>query len=96
MKIIDEQLLQEFREKTSCEWCKRRIFTGLQPHHIFTRGAGRLDIRCNLVALCIVCHGEVHAGVIMREDLLTIVAVREGTPQDEIEREIYRLRRLRK
>lgn len=85
MKIIDEVLLFAFRLKGRCEWCGK--YGGVDPHHIFARGLGgghRLDIEINLIALCRLCHNEVHAGHIMRVDLLAIVAKREKMSQDEI------------
>ena len=99
MTVDDADLLDEFRRKPRCEWCNARSRHGLDPHHVFARGmggGGRLDVRINLVSLCRTCHGEVHGGRIMRRDLLAIVAAREGMLQDDVEREIYRLRRLPK
>jgi hypothetical protein len=99
MKIIDEDLLNDFRTAPCCEWCKKKNRGGLQPHHIFSRGMGgssRLDVAINLTALCAICHRMVHDGHIARFDLLAIVAVREGMMQDKIEEEIYRLQRLKK
>lgn len=98
MKIIDEALLQEFRDKQRCEWCGR---VGIvQPHHLWARGmggGGRLDVRINLIALCANCHSRHHqGGRPLKCDLLADVAAREGMMQDDIEREIYRLRRARK
>jgi hypothetical protein len=95
MKIIDEELLTEFRTKRRCELCGRN--GGCQPHHLFSKGMGgarRFDIRINLIAVCAWCHVLVHTGEIERADLLLLVAKREKTTQDAIEREIYRLRRL--
>ena len=57
MKIVCEELLDVFRQATSCGWCKRGT-SGADPHHIFSRGAGRLDIRVNLIPLCRLCHNE--------------------------------------
>ena len=97
MVIKDETLLAEFRAAWRCEWCKRWSPHGCDPHHVFSRGAGRLDVRINLVSLCRACHQAHHAGQIpLRCDLLAIVATREGVNQFEIEDEIYRLRRTRR
>ena len=95
MKILDPDLLMEFRCKTRCEWCRVSTRTGLDAHHLFARGRGeafRLDVRINLAALCRACHNAVHAGNILRCDLLAVVAAREGRLQDEMEAEIRRLR----
>jgi hypothetical protein len=97
MKIIDENLLQEFREKTVCEWCPWRGPT--DPHHIFSKGAGRLDVSVNLVSLCRLCHSKVHAANSKnnvrpkKADLLELVAKREGTTVEAITDKIHRLRR---
>lgn len=93
MRVINEALLARFRQAYRCEWCRKLTLSGCDPHHIFSRGAGRLDVAINLISLCRVCHGLVHAGEITREDLLAIVATREGVSQDWIVTEIYRLRR---
>lgn len=94
-KIINKELLAEFRAKDRCEYCHKPAVC--QPHHVTTKGMGgwrRLDIRINLIALCDGCHSAFHVGLIERADLLLLVAKREKTTQDAIEREIYRLRRL--
>lgn len=95
MKIISEELLAEFRAKDRCEYCGRAVL--VQPHHIFARGqesCRRLDVAINLIALCIDDHTATHTGQILREDLLAIVAKRERTTQQDIQEEIWRLRRL--
>ena len=54
----------------------------------------------NLIALCETftggdnCHDSVHAGCILREDLLAIVAQREGVLQADIRERIDMLRRI--
>lgn len=96
MRVIDEKLLKEFRTVGRCDWCGKHA--GRDPHHLFTRGmgsGGRLDVRINLATLCRACHNRVHAGQIMRADLLAIVAQREGWLQDEITEAIHLLRRTR-
>jgi len=103
MIVIDEVLLEEFRASGPCEWCgkpcRRR-----EPHHTFARGlsgGGRLDIRCNLVALgssilweC-GCHQAAHTGLIARLQLLLVVGQRECCLTSDIEEEVWRLRRER-
>lgn len=95
MRIIDEALLQEFRYVWQCEFCNRST-PGCDPHHIFSRGAGRLDIRENIVSLCRKCHQLNHDGKITRAELLDIVARREHTTAAKIVAKVYRLRRKRK
>lgn len=99
MKILDPDLLAEFRNAVRCEWCRRPNGDGLDPHHLYGRGMGggnRLDIRLNLLSLCRVCHQEFHDGQIPRFSLLAIVAFRENMLQDRIEEIIHRIRRLPK
>ncbi len=101
MRIVNKALLREFAMAPRCQWCGRSVPTGLHPHHVFSRGAGRLDIRINLIPLCPPfvgnnCHGLVHAGEIMRCDLLAVVAAREDVAQDKIEEYVHLLRRTPK
>lgn len=94
MKLIDDDLLREFRESSSCEYCGKRTPGGTDPAHIFSRGAGRVDIRENLVSLCRECHTRSHAGgEPNKETLLAIAAKREKTTQDKITCRIYEIRR---
>lgn len=95
MAIVNEELLAEFRRKPQCEYCHKRTRTGLDPHHIFSRGAGRVDDRYNLIALCRVCHVRFHGGLIRRGDLLAIVARREGVTPESCEQHVYDMRRQR-
>jgi hypothetical protein len=95
--LVDEALLEEFRAKRRCEWCGRKLRHRPQPHHIFSRGAGRLDVRCNLIALggaadC-GCHDLVHVGKPLRRQLLAVAAGREGMTVIQAEQLVWRLRR---
>lgn len=95
MIIADEKLLATYRGPGFCEHC-RRMTPRRQPHHIFCRGMGgahRLDVAINLIALCPDCHARFHNGRILRATFLAIVAQREGRLQDEMEAELWRLRR---
>ncbi len=94
-KIINKPLLTFFATLPRCEYCRQRPAD--HAHHVFGKGFGgwsRFDVRINLMGLCWVCHGLYHDGHIERADLLLLVAKREKTTQDAIEREIYRLRKL--
>ena len=96
MRIVDEELLDEFRSRP-CEWCGSGHRS--DPHHIFTRGmdgGSRLDIRINLISLCRHCHIQVHYGNLDRIHLLKEVSIREGKPLEFIVGEIQRIRRLPK
>ena len=100
MKIVDLLLLQEFRDKDRCEWCRKYTRTGLDPHHVYCRGLGgafRLDIRINMVSLCRQCHVSAHTSCEpCQADLLAVIAKRESMTVDAVEREIFRLKSLTK
>jgi hypothetical protein len=91
MTIIDPALLKGFSGPGKCEHCL--VFDHRAPHHVHTRGAGRLDVRINLVSLCVLCHRKVHDGNIKRAALLAIVSKREGVPVDVIVQTLWDLRR---
>ncbi len=98
MRVVDEDCLNVFREKPRCELCGRALYARAHPHHIHSRGAGRLDIPINLVSLggyvdCN-CHGAVHAGKVTRDALIAIAARREGYTVEEVREEVFRIRRL--
>ena len=57
-------------------------------------GWGRVDVACNLAALCAACHTAHHAGSRpLYCDLLALVAAREGLLQSEVEAAVACLRR---
>ena len=93
LKVINKTLLATFRVAGKCEacgkWCNER-----DPHHVFSKGAGRVDARLNLIALCRLCHNGFHAsGKPSRAELLVIVGKREGKTPEDIEDFVYRVRR---
>lgn len=105
MRVVSEEMLDRFRGAGKCEicllWCNAR-----EPHHCFAKGHGsgrRLDVSFNLIGLgspqgafrC-VCHGLIHAGSISREEVLTVIAAREGMSIEDIESQVYLLRRAPK
>ena len=99
MIIKDDAILEQARRRACCEFCGTFSQSGLHPHHLFTRGAGQLDIPINLAALCVLCHHRTHSGHSAgptKLQLLEIVAKREWTSVAAIEEEIWRLRRLGK
>ena len=80
MRIVNEDVLQRFREFRFCECCNTPTPGGTDPAHIGSRGAGRVDAAWNLCALDRACHTRHHAGgKPTRQDLLAIAAKREGT-----------------
>ena len=93
MKVIHKALLKELSQPGLCEWCNKYCSDGLDPHHIFSRGAGRVDIRKNLVSLCRTCHSSNHNGKEpTRVQLLLLVSVRERTTAEEIIEMVQRIR----
>jgi hypothetical protein len=96
--IIDEACLQSFRDKHRCERCGKRGL--VEPHHAASsRGMGggwRLDIPICLLSLCRQCHQRTHDGDVGKEELLAIIAAREGCTPESIMEEIWRIRRQRK
>jgi 5-methylcytosine-specific restriction endonuclease McrA len=74
-RIIDKKSIESIRKIGYCEYCGS--MSGLQVHHIKSRGAGGGDIDVNLVVLCYVCHREVHDGNISRDKLREIVSKRD-------------------
>ena len=93
MIVIDEALLDEFRNAGRCEWCHRK--RQVEGHHVMCKGMGggaRMDVRINLIALCRVCHTLVHAGTIDRDMIIEIVAAREGVPFTWLKDELLRMR----
>ena len=85
-RIKDRRAIKAAR-KNFCERCGR--YAGIEPHHIFTVGSGGGDVSYNLVQLCTCCHIGAHSGNVQRDELLAIVAEREGMSADEV----YRLNR---
>ena len=81
MRKRDNKAIQAAR-KPFCERCGRAA--GIEPHHIFTRGAGGKENKENLIQLCPACHIGAHDGHIQREELLGIVAQREGMSYDDV------------
>lgn len=82
-RIKDRKMIAAMRQPV-CERCGARA--DIEPHHVFTVGSGGGDIRANLIQLCTDCHIGVHAGAIRRDELLDIIAIREGMTADEVYR----------
>jgi hypothetical protein len=95
MLIENKELRYAFRLTGFCEWCERRV--PVDPAHVFavgSGGGGRLDVRINLVALCRICHTNAHNGAGPTfEQLLDIVAKREGIQAQDIVDVVHFLRR---
>jgi len=97
MILVDEACLARFRQPGICEWCRRPCFQGRDPHHIMSRGAGRVDFSWNLCGICRLCHVANHQGnEPTRLDLMAVAARREGILQDDIIRLVHAVRRTPK
>lgn len=82
-----------------CEYCGESPRS--DPHHVYAgaMGGSRIDLGINVVALCRHCHMVHHGGHHpTKAECLGIIAARqkEWRTVDEIERELYRVRRLAK
>jgi hypothetical protein len=100
MRIINQELLDLFGTELFCGLCGYKLRHKPEVHHVFSRGAGRLDIRINLIPLggpwdC-GCHHRFHDGRIKRDDILAAVSRREGFTTESIELTVYALRRAGK
>ncbi len=97
MKLDRPEVRAEFTGRPFCEWCKRPAFGGTDCAHVFSRGAGWVDIFPNLVALCRECHSrQGNGGSPTPMMLLELAARREGMTAEEVREEVYRIRRLDK
>lgn len=79
-RVKDRKMIKAMR-KDYCERCG--AYANIEPHHVFTVGSGGGDIAMNLVQLCTSCHIGAHDGSIKRDELLAIVARREGVTYED-------------
>lgn len=97
MLIEREDVLAELRQATECGWCKKPTPHGCDPHHLCTRGSGRVDAYFNLMPLCRACHTSHHAGnEPLREHLFAMQAVIWNCQQDDILCAVHMIRALPK
>ena len=100
MRIENDALLQYFRSRPFCEWCKKSGY-GFDPAHVLARGLGggsQLDVALNLCSLCRTCHTNHHAGFSpTKEELFELIARREGLENgDVVLQALWRLQRQTK
>ena len=79
-RVKNRKMIKAMR-KNYCERCG--AYADIEPHHVFTVGSGGGDIAMNLVQLCTSCHIGAHDGSIKRDELLAIVARREGVAYED-------------
>lgn len=79
-RVKDRKMIKAMR-KNYCERCG--AYADIEPHHVFTVGSGGGDIAMNLVQLRTSCHIGAHDGSIKRDELLAIVARREGVAYED-------------
>ncbi len=96
MRHVDEKVLASFRGPGKCAlcgtWSPQR-----ECHHVFSRGAGRLDVPLNLCSLggawsCL-CHAQAQRYVITRAKVVEAVAFREGLDAAFVAQRVPWLRR---
>jgi len=91
LSYVNEDLMQRFRLKLRCELCEKA--GPVDPHHLMTRGAGRVDHPSNLVALCRACHRACESDVRVKAKVWAVVCAREGLTEEEIRQKVWDLRR---
>lgn len=79
-RVKDRKMIKAMR-KNYCERCG--AYANIEPHHVFTVGSGGGDIAMNLVQLCTSCHIGAHNGSVKRDELLAIIARREGVSYED-------------
>ncbi len=102
MIVKQEEVLALFRGPGPCENCGK-VCKRLEPHHWRCRGAdggARLDLPINLIALGSAfdcgCHQRAQNGIIPSEQILWIIARREGSTPRRIEARIWKILRTPK
>lgn len=82
-RIRNRALRKRMREDTPwCERCGKPSHGG--AHHIKYQSQSGDDVRENLIMLCFDCHRGIHDARYKRDELLAIVAQREGKTITEI------------
>lgn len=97
MKLVNPKALVPFRGPGLCQNCGKSCMTR-EAAHVFSKGAGRIDHRLNLIALggafACGCHHRHHQGREPRtDDLLQKVSERESVPVEVIRSWVAAVRR---
>ena len=76
-RIHDQKAIDAAR-RHYCEFCGRTTVEAQQihVHHVSSKGSGGDDKDGNLISLCFICHDNAHRGLISRERLRAIIAMR--------------------
>lgn len=102
MKLVDDDLIASYRRPGRCEWCGRGVRM-LCAAHVMSKGAGQVDIPCNLMSLGMDavmdcgCHHSSHMGNEPTAiDMLAKNAMKYKTSQQAIVDLVWWVRRLPK
>ncbi len=99
MRHVDEAVLRLYRGPGRCAICGT-FSPQREAHHVWTRGAGRLDVPINLCSLggawSCACHQQSQCYTIPRRQVVEAVAYREGLDAEFIARRVPWLRRQAK
>jgi hypothetical protein len=102
MKVVNPSLIASYRTPGPCRYCGKVVRMRCAAH-IFSRGAGQVDIPCNLVSLGMDavtdcdCHARSHGGnEPTTDELLAVSAADHGCLQGDIEELVWLIRRLDK
>lgn len=94
MMLIDERLLRMIRAEKRCACCGKPGM--VQAAHIMSKGAGRVDIRGNILPMRLECHRQEHDGNKSKDELLVISGRREGVDPEIIRDTVNLFRRIPK
>jgi hypothetical protein len=79
VRIVDEAVLEEARNRGYCEWCGRPLCRA-DPSHAVPVGRGGDDTVLNVTSSCRACHDRHHDGHEPTEaQLLALAAIREAS-----------------
>ncbi len=96
MRYVDEAVLRLYRGPGKCAICGT-FSPQREAHHVWSRGAGRLDIGINLVSLggawSCMCHSRSQSYTIPRKAVVESVAFREGLDAAFVAQRVPWLRR---
>lgn len=100
MKIVNDELTDSYLVPGKCRFCGKPC-QRLCAHHIWSKGAGQVDIRSNLISLGLMalldcaCHVSHHAGNEPTfEQLLALSAMDHDCLQADIEDLVMLIRRM--